>query len=336
QQSARQLQRDIQTSLEHLTGAKPAEPTLNMGEVCPRCGTQNRPGAMRCVQCARPLTGQGLPPRYGSAGPAPVDATGKRAALAGPPVGRTNGRVPAQPAPRPASPPEKPIDQRTGRQPAVVNQRSGKHPAIAVDPRTGKQPAVTPDASAWMGTGGMPAARPGLPAPMPERSALAPNTPRDRMTAVLPESSGAKGWIRLGDSRVSGFGKVMLTLSAIEVLWGAFVLVLGGVEIANQVRTPPWLQLIVGWLVVVALGSVLGAQAINRPVTRRGKLTPVRRWLQGIFLALYTLAVHGVAVWGATIFANGQGDSSAAILAFILFGVNVLVVGILAVVNTLG
>ncbi|HKV83423.1 MAG TPA: protein kinase [Ktedonobacterales bacterium] len=336
QQSARQLQREIQTSLEHLTGAKPAEPTLNMGEVCPRCGTQNRPGALRCVQCDRPLTGQSPSPRYGSAGPAPMDGTGKRAALAGPLAGRTNGRMPAQPAPRPAYSPEKPVDQRTGRQQAVVNQRSGKQPAVAIDPRTGKQQAVAADAMARMGTGAMPAARPGPQAQMPERSALAPNGARDRLTAVLPESSGEKGWIHLGDVALSGFGKVMLTLSAIEVLWGAFVLVLGAVEIANHGRTPPWLQLIGGWLVVVALGSVLGAQAINRPVHRRGKLTPVRRWLQGIFLALYTLAVHGVAVWGATIFANGQSDSTAAVLAFILFGVNVLVVGILAVVNTLG
>ena len=156
------------------------------------------------------------------------------------------------------------------------------------------------------------------------------------MTAVLPEPSLPKGWIKLGTTTMSGFGKAMLTLSAIETLWGAFVLVLGVVAISSRSHSLPWLQLIAGWLVVVLLGSVLGAQAINRPVYRRGKLTPARRWVQGIFLALYTLAVHGVAVWGATIFAHGQGDSTQAIIAFLLFGLNVLVVGVLAVVNTLG
>lgn len=337
QQTARQLQTELQSSLDHLTGVSSGEATLVMGDVCPRCGTQNRPGAGRCVNCHAPLGAQSPAQRVKSAGPTPAEGTGKRAAVVAPPIGRTNGRIPVPGPNRPASPPDRGVDQRSGRQQAIMNQRTGKQPAVAVDARTGQQKAVSPDADARMGTGSMVAAKSGLPAQMPERSALAPNAARDRMTAVLPESSTPKGWINLGKVPLSGFGKVMLALSAIETLWGIFVLVLGVVAISNRNQQQlPWLQLIAGWIVIVVLGSVLGAQAINRPVYRRGKLTVARRWVQGVFLALYTLAVHGVAVWGATIFAHGQGDGPSAVIAFMLFGVNVLVVGILAVVNTLG
>ena len=337
QQTARQLQTELQSSLDHLTGVSSGEATLVMGDVCPRCGTQNRPGAGRCVNCHAPLGAQSTAQRVKSAGPTPAEGTGKRAAVVAPPIGRTNGRIPVPGPNRPASPPDRGVDQRSGRQQAIMNQRTGKQPAVAVDARTGQQKVVSPDADARMGTGSMVAAKSGLPAQMPERSALAPNAARDRMTAVLPESSTPKGWINLGKVPLSGFGKVMLALSAIETLWGIFVLVLGVVAISNRNQQQlPWLQLIAGWIVIVVLGSVLGAQAINRPVYRRGKLTVARRWVQGVFLALYTLAVHGVAVWGATIFAHGQGDGPSAVIAFMLFGVNVLVVGILAVVNTLG
>ena len=337
QQTARQLQTELQSSLDHLTGVSSGEATLVMGDVCPRCGTQNRPGAARCVNCHAPLGAQSPAQRVKSAGPTPAEGTGKRAAVVAPPIGRTNGRIPVPGPNRPASPPDRGVDQRSGRQQAIMNQRTGKQPAVAVDARTGQQKVVSPDADARMGTGSMVAAKSGLPAQMPERSALAPNAARDRMTAVLPESSTPKGWINLGKVPLSGFGKVMLALSAIETLWGIFVLVLGVVAISNRNQQQlPWLQLIAGWIVIVVLGSVLGAQAINRPVYRRGKLTVARRWVQGVFLALYTLAVHGVAVWGATIFAHGQGDGPSAVIAFMLFGVNVLVVGILAVVNTLG
>jgi hypothetical protein len=90
-------------------------------------------------------------------------------------------------------------------------------------------------------------------------------------------------------------------------------------------------------LIIVALASLLGAQAINRPIYRRGVLTTARRWLQGTGLVLYSLAVHGVAIWGATIFANtAGGNTTSSLVAFMLFGVNVLVVGVLAIANTLG
>lgn len=336
QQTARQLQNELQAALDHLSGGKSGESTMVMGDVCPRCGTQNRPGAARCVQCNAPLAAQN-PPRGRPASPAVLEGTGKRAAVGAPPGARTNGRMPVPGPNRPATPANGSLDQRTGRQPALVNQRSGKQPAL-VDPRTGKQKALTPDFDGRMTAGSLAAARPTAAGQMPDRSQLAQNAnaARDRMTAVLPEASTPKGWISFGTTPLSRFGKAMLALSAIETVWGVLILVLGVVAIANAKRGLPWTQLIAGWLVVVLVVSVLGAQALNRPVYRRGKLTSARRWVQGVFLALYTLAVHGVAVWGATIFANGQGDGPSAVIAFMLFGVNVLVVGALAVVNTLG
>src|SRR5258706_611850 len=94
-------------------------------------------------------------------------------------------------------------------------------------------------------------------------------------------------------------------------------------------------QLVIGWLVIVVLGSLIGGQAITRPVYRSGRVSPARRWLQGFGVVVYTLAVHAVAVWGATIFATQQSNPGLATLSFMLFGVNILVVGIFAVINTL-
>jgi hypothetical protein len=154
-------------------------------------------------------------------------------------------------------------------------------------------------------------------------------------------ASGPRAWINLGDKRLSGFGKGVLALSVVEVLWGVSVLALGILVISRQTGTtlawnqPPQLQVILVWAGVVALVSLLGGQALSRPVFRRGIQTNLRRGFQGTGLALYTIVVHGVALWGATIFASSQGNALLATVAFLLFGINVLVVGILSVVNIL-
>jgi hypothetical protein len=127
----------------------------------------------------------------------------------------------------------------------------------------------------------------------------------------------------------------MLVLASVEVLWGAFVLVLGGMTIAANSAALPIPQLVIAWLVIVVLGSLIGGQAITRPVYRSGRFSPARRWLQGFGVVVYTLAVHAVAVWGATIFATQQSSPGLATISFMLFGVNILVVGIFAVINTL-
>jgi hypothetical protein len=105
--------------------------------------------------------------------------------------------------------------------------------------------------------------------------------------------------------------------------------------IARPGQSLPLQQFALAWVAVVLLVSVIGGQALSRPVFRRGTQTRLRRGLQGTGLVVYTLVVHGVAVWGATIFATAQGNATLATIAFLLFGVNVLVVGILSVANAL-
>ncbi|HEX6818810.1 MAG TPA: hypothetical protein VF120_10575, partial [Ktedonobacterales bacterium] len=124
-------------------------------------------------------------------------------------------------------------------------------------------------------------------------------------------------------------------LAGVEVIWGATILALGGIVIATPGRALPLQQFAIAYGAVMLLLSILGAQALSRPIYRRGNQAKTRRKVQGTGLAIYTLVVHGVAIWGATIFAATQNNALLATIAFLLFGINVLVVGILSVVNVL-
>ena len=95
------------------------------------------------------------------------------------------------------------------------------------------------------------------------------------------------------------------------------------------------LKLVVGWLVIVAAVSIYGGQALNRPVYRRGRLGSVRRAMQGTGLFFFSVLVHLVALWGATIFIATPGNQTLAVIAYTVFGVNVLVAGVLSVYNIL-
>ncbi len=128
----------------------------------------------------------------------------------------------------------------------------------------------------------------------------------------------------------------MLAFSSVEVLWGVVVLAAGVVTLLSRGRPFPLPQFALAWGIAALLVSVLGGQALGRPVLRRGELSQGRRAFQGTGLFLYTLVVHGVAIWGATIFRDAQANSTLAIVAFLLFGTNVLVVGALSVANLLG
>ncbi len=123
--------------------------------------------------------------------------------------------------------------------------------------------------------------------------------------------------------------------ASVEVFWGVTILALGAIVIATPGRALPLQQLAIGWAAVVLVVCLIGGQALSRPVFRRGYQTKLRRTLQGTGLAIYTVVVHGVAIWGATIFAATQNNAMLATIAFLLFGINVLVVGILSVVNVL-
>jgi Protein kinase domain len=395
QQSAHQMREELVVALQKLTGVF-GDVTQAMGAVCARCGTQNRPEAVRCVHCGSLLRAPDGSQRAG--GPPPLDLSAKRAAVGPAAAGRGLGKAaalshgPAPESQRSGKQPAIAVDQRSGKQSAVASdQRTGKQQAVAADQRSGKQLAVSPSqqsgrhraitpppataatvaaaAAQATGTAVLPAAREGAIAPLPtrgqrgvaapasQRGAAAPASQRGAKAGQLgqpgPTSSGAKAvvsaksaaeaeakqsgaWIRLGAVRLTGFGKVMLALASIEALWGAIVLVLGIVAIVYYGQALPTQQMVIGWLIVVVLGSILGAQALSRPVYRRGKMTNLRRWLWGTAIMLYSLAVQGAGVWGAYVFLNSQANAVPAIISYIAFGISALVAGIFGMLTALG
>lgn len=340
QQSARQLAEELRASLARLSGASVGS-TQSMGAVCPRCGTQNRADTLRCNHCGALLRGPDAASR-GSGGPAPFDSTGKRAIPPGLPGLRSSAKVPVPGGARGGQGALDDAEPRTGRQAALGLQRSAKQAAVAAEQRTGKQKAVVPLSDTGAGTTILSAAPLAAAATATRESAIAPLPARaaSLQQAGAPDASPDQGltraWIKVGTTPLSRFGKVMLALSFVEFVWGLLVLILGVVAIAYRGNTLPLPQLIIGWAIVMVLGSLLGGQAISRPIYRRNQLAPSRRWLQGFGLLFYSVAVHGVAFWGANIFQMGQGNATLAVLSFMLFGVNVLVVGALAILNTLG
>lgn len=252
-------------------------------------------------------------------------------------------------------------------QPGAPNRSSGKHPVAPVAPAAPQQTAVQQAVGANAGGHAILQLKtpnaPGPAAAMTAASAAAASTAASAVAVAEKEKSGkvprvsakgpavsAKGpavapptstvdqraWIRMGTTPISGFGKWMLALSAIEALWGAVALSLGIISVANHGLPATMIpQLALGWLFIVALLSLLGGQALSRPIYRRGALGGMRRAMQGTGLLLFSVLVHIVALWGATIFISTPGNEALAVIAYIIFGVNVLVAGGLSVFNIL-
>jgi hypothetical protein len=357
--SATGAQRAVQTCARCGTQNRPdAAECVNCGALLPAAGeTRRRPAIPPLQESGKraAVAGKHASPAKNGAG-----RNGSSARNAAP-AGVKASPAPPRPVIVPNSPSAAPngwtgkqaaatADARTGQQ-AAVGRGTGKQPAAAVAARTGKQAAVGHgDFAAGGGTAGALALAPGR-----AGVALAPNAPARAYASAAPRvmAPGSAGmaasrpgrasrpWINLGDKRVSGFGKWVLAFSGLEVLWGATVLAAGVLVITRQTGTslvwnqPPVLQFALAWIGVAALICLLGGQALSRPVYRRGIQANLRRGFQGTGLVLYTLVVHGVAIWGATIFATSQGNGLLATIAFLLFGINVLVVGILSVVNLL-
>jgi serine/threonine protein kinase len=373
QQSAHELQVEMQGALARLTGAaasnSSAGSTMVMGVLCPRCGTQNRPDVSRCAECGTLLRGYELPARptgqHPVAGPpSAVDSSGKQPRVLPPAGNRTNVKTPgaapnrtlaaqidAERGGRTAQTPAANSSwtgQRaalnSGKQPAV-GSRSGKQSAV----RTGKQAALALESSSGrhraVGSGAgaiaLPAGRATtvspavLPSKSPKSASGVSAKPQTAQAATPKPKDGA--WIRLGQTALNGFGKVMLTLAGIEVLWGSMILGLGIVAMVYRGNTPV-LQLAAGWAVVVLIVSFLGAQALSRPIYRRAKMTSARRWLQGTFILLYSLVVQAAGVWGAMVFhsSNPTGSSLLAVIAYVLFGLSALIAGIFGISTVLG
>jgi hypothetical protein len=172
-----------------------------------------------------------------------------------------------------------------------------------------------------------------------ERSNKLPRVSAKRAAVATPAAAPAidkRSWIHFGETPVSTFGKWLLAFSVIEALWGAVSVMLGIIGVANHGLSMATLQRLgLVWLVVVVLLSLYGGQALSRPVYRKGALGGMRRGMQGMALFAYTVIVHLVAIWGATVFISSPGNSALAVIAYTIFGVNVLVAGVLSVYNIL-
>src|SRR5690349_20265916 len=289
QQSAQELRDELVAALQRLTGGVGGT-TMGMGPACPRCGTQNRPDAVRCVNCGASLRASEGPQRSLPPGGPPSDVSAKRPALA--PAGGARAKEPAAGINRTLAAAAGGAGAaaagvgagRTGRQVAVAAPRTGKQPAVAAEPRTARQAAVAaeprsgkqPIPNGVNGTGKQKAL-----AARAEPSAAAVGAAKNMATALLPAQgaiapipakvaaepaaavavargkkaaaraaiveSGRRAWIgRRWDTPVPGFGKVMLTLAAIEVVWGVIILALGGVALATQGSPFPVAQLVLG------------------------------------------------------------------------------------------
>lgn len=312
QQSAADLQRELQAALNALNGGKAGTATAEKGSA------------------ADSLT-------RGSA---------KRPAVASPAASGVRGtnKVPAAPA-----------------SPSVVHpladdsRQQTKGTLIAAQQRSSKHAAATPASGRGNGKrssgGGLPApsllAYPGnsLAADVAGNTALAPRvtgtpaavlTPPEGSTTMAPAAQSTRSaWIKVGTMPVSGVGKVMLAFGFVETLWGALIIALGVVMAATKGNNFPVMTFVGAWLIVVLLSSLIGGQAISRPVFRRKRVSGFRRGLQGFGLLVYSVVVHAVAIWGVTTYSNIQSSATVAIIAFIAFGLNVLFIGVFTMLNML-
>ena len=224
---------------------------------------------------------------------------------------------------------------------------SGKHVAVQPQPlaaATGSQHPVleAKDTNARLmvaGATGASAAGAAI-ADREERAPASGKRAAARAANAAPAGERAtdrRAWIRLGETPLSSFGKWMLALATLQTIWGMAALSLGVIALTRHGALAPslLLKLGAGWLAVVALVALLGGQALSRPVYRRGNLNGVRRVLQGTGLFLFAVLVHVVALWGVSIFASAHGDATPEVIAYTIFGVNVLVAGVLSLFTIL-
>lgn len=352
QQTARQLHDELHGALSQLRSGQPAMmgTAVMEGIVCHRCGTHNAPETLRCAHCGAPLSTAAT----GKHAAQVPDASGKRAAV---PVGLLSSAkmpVPAQAAAAAAGANGGNGANgagRTSRHPAVDAQESGKHRTLGSmaaasanpDQRSGKQPAV------GRGTAGPAPIAPGLAAAGAPReggaAVVALPTKAGRAATAEPAGAAAaagarpaspgKAWIKFGGPELRGFGKFMLAIAGIEALWGALVLALSAVQYVYG-QHPPVLQLAAGWIAFVLLVSLLGGQALTRPVFRRGSMGPGRRGVQGAILIIYSVAVQVAGVWGLMEFRTQSASPTLAMASYVLFGVSCLLAGIVGIITVLG
>ena len=139
----------------------------------------------------------------------------------------------------------------------------------------------------------------------------------------------------LGVINIGGPGKVILAFGFVELLWGALIIALGVTMAVTQNHPFPTLPFVGIWVGVALLASLIGGQAISRPVYRRKRVSGFRRGLQSFGLLLYSVVVHAVAIFGVITYHDLQSNAIVAIIAFVAFGLNVLFIGIFTMLNML-
>jgi hypothetical protein len=317
QQSARQMRDELRSALGALEGAPDTGGTGKRRAAGPSEESAKRPVAARQAQTMeqpsgkQPAAGQGQRAAKG----------GSKGATAGPQRGGAQVFTPPPPVQmgRPLPLPQTPMNQANGKQSAAPSPKQAPNQvrgnlALQEPPRAAPSQKGAPA----LATKVMPA--------MPAATALTP---------AVKAPAGPRPVINFGGPKVSSFGKLMLSLSAIETLWGAAVLSLGILAIARQGEQVPLMEYGIVWLAIAVLVSLVGGQALSRPIQRQGAWNNLRRGFQGTLFVLIALAAHAVAVWGVILF-NAAGTSQTyMIAAFILFGFLTFLLGVLSVVNML-
>ncbi|HEY7835422.1 MAG TPA: serine/threonine-protein kinase [Ktedonobacterales bacterium] len=236
-------------------------------------------------------------------------------------------RFEAFPAPSAAPAPMAPTAPTLMAAPASASRTSGSRGGAAV--ALAEEPVTA---------GALALAVPAVPAPNSRKRRGAASQSALVGAPPVQETASPRPWLDLKGLELKALGKAALGLAAVETCWGVFLLSLGVLQLATrgQDRLQPYFVLALIWLCVVVLVIALGGQALSRPVRRRGKLTPLRRGLQGAGLTLHAVAVHGLAIWGAIMLGQHRLDPGLAAFAFGLFAVNVLAGGVFSLINTLG
>jgi protein kinase-like protein len=373
QQTARELRDELRKALQTLQPGLAQAPTQVMPQnLAPQPSKPDQQSAKRAAArpAARPAVPPPAPPQPAPRPAAPVIPGPAGSGIMGQVVAiaeQLTGRQPvAKVDQRTAQQPAVAAAPQTGKQAAVgiedTAQRrtmlkshqeaaargSGKHAAVSPKAPLGAAGAAAvleakdTNARALVGAAGA-ASVAAVATAVAEREGRAGQSgkgpavrPPAKAAAATP-SIDQRAWIRFGETPLTTFGKWMLALASLETIWGMAALSLGIVALMNHGALPSSLmvKLTIGWLVVVALFALLGGQALTRPVYRRGRLNGMRRGLQGTGLFCFSALVHAVALWGASIFTTTQGDATLEVIAYTIFGINVLVAGVLALFTSL-
>jgi serine/threonine protein kinase len=141
-------------------------------------------------------------------------------------------------------------------------------------------------------------------------------------------------WFNLGGPVVRRMGKAGLVLAAVELYWGLLcAAALGGAVGTRGFTHPPSpVVMLAGaaWLGVVIWLTALVVRAVDRTITRRGKLSATRRWMQGIGLVLLWLGMNAIAL-----FALSNVSPVAGLFGLGFLSLASILTGLLTVANVL-